>query len=120
LQFVVVSDRDKGLLEAVATHFPGAQHFYCTLHLYRNLYKYRCGKDMVLEHGRPVEATLRRIEMLMHKAAKATSAAQADCFLAEIAKVDAISGAWLSSIPGNCWQVVLPHPFCCNPLKLDL
>lgn len=33
---VVVSDRDKGLVNSVATYLPGAFHAYCALHLRRN------------------------------------------------------------------------------------
>jgi hypothetical protein len=43
-QYVVISDRDKGLLNAVESELPGARHALCCQHLSENVYK-RFGKE---------------------------------------------------------------------------
>src|SRR5579859_4498258 len=54
-----ISDRQKGLLEAVETVFPGSPHGYCLCHLYENLhksYKHKDLRSLLWEAARAVSA----------------------------------------------------------------
>ncbi|KAL4583826.1 hypothetical protein LXL04_008410 [Taraxacum kok-saghyz] len=86
--FTFISDRQKGILPAIAKVFPAAEHRYCLRHVYENM-KLSC-KDKVLED-------------LVWKCGKATSIPGFDKAMEDLKKVNEQAHAWLCKIPPKHW-----------------
>ncbi|KAL4574492.1 hypothetical protein LXL04_021324 [Taraxacum kok-saghyz] len=86
--FTFISDRQKGILPAIAKVFPAAEHRYCLRHVYENM-KLSC-KDKVLED-------------LVWKCGKATSIPGFDKAMEYLKKVNEHAHAWLCKIPPKHW-----------------
>jgi transposase-like protein len=67
-EYHIISDRNKGLLEAVATTFPRAIHLMCMKHLERNIRKF-CKDTKVIEQFKKCvySRTIHQLEENMNK-----------------------------------------------------
>ncbi|XP_052622279.1 uncharacterized protein LOC111888944 [Lactuca sativa] len=87
--FTFISDRQKGIIPAVAKVFPNAEHGFCLRHIQENLKKQWKGKelsDLVWECGRAT--TLNHFKYVMD----------------ELKKMNDEAHAWLCKIPAETWS----------------
>ena len=84
-RLVILSDRQKGLLDGVDSVFPNSAHGYCMKHLEENFHK----------QFKNVE-----LKKLLWKAARATNKADYDAALADMTKINSKSVPWLMAHAG--------------------
>src|SRR5216117_481364 len=78
---IFLSDRQKGLLEAVERVFPGCPHGYCLRHLEQNFHK---------EFKNP------ELKIFLWKAARATTQPEFDQAIEDMRNIDSQAFTWLS------------------------
>ncbi|XP_076882838.1 uncharacterized protein LOC143531421 [Bidens hawaiensis] len=87
--FTFISDRQKGLIQAVESVFPRAEHRFCCRHIHENLRQTWRGD---LYKG------------LFYRAASATSVPYFNMAMEEIKKTNLDMFLWLSEIPAARWS----------------
>ncbi|XP_076924239.1 uncharacterized protein LOC143586619 [Bidens hawaiensis] len=87
--FTFISDRQKGLIQAVESVFPMTEHRFCCRHIYENLRQTWRGD---LYKG------------LFYRAASATSVPYFNMAMEEIKKTNLDMFLWLSEIPAASWS----------------
>ena len=86
---VLLSDRQKGLIDGVASVFPGLRHGYCLRHLEENFHK----------QFKNVE-----LKKLLWRAARSTQKEDFDAALQEMRGINAVSASWLlAHAPPEHW-----------------
>ncbi|KAL4582907.1 hypothetical protein LXL04_007468 [Taraxacum kok-saghyz] len=86
--FTFISDRQKGLLPAVAQMFPNAEHRFCIRHIHENMKREWRSK----EH-----------KELLWKCAKATTVLEFNRLMKELRNFDNACYLWLKKIPPHHW-----------------
>ncbi|KAJ9552457.1 hypothetical protein OSB04_016502 [Centaurea solstitialis] len=86
--FTFISDRQKGVIPAVARVFPCAEHRYCIRHIYENMKKRWRGKEY---------------KDLLYKCAGCTTIPEFNRCMAELRQVNKDAYAWLKEIPPQSW-----------------
>ena len=86
--FSFVSDRDKGLLEAVKTHFPNNHHSYCCVHIARNV-------------KQPYGLTA---SLLIPKISKTFSVRKEQYLMEKLNKIKPAAYTYVNNIDPKCWK----------------
>ncbi|KAL4555620.1 hypothetical protein LXL04_038244 [Taraxacum kok-saghyz] len=86
--FTFISDRQKGLLPAIAQMFPNAEHRFCIRHIHENMKREWRSK----EH-----------KELLWKCAKATTVPEFNRLMQELSNFDNACYLWLKKIPPHHW-----------------
>ncbi|KAI3778357.1 hypothetical protein L2E82_07596 [Cichorium intybus] len=87
--FTFISDRQKGLVPALAKVFPSAEHRYCVRHILDNMKLHWKGKPLK-EH--------------LWKCARATTIPEFNRAMSEFNKYNKEAYTWLKSIPAEHWS----------------
>ncbi|KAK9080063.1 hypothetical protein SSX86_001738 [Deinandra increscens subsp. villosa] len=87
--FTFISDRQKGIIPALARMFPNAEHRYCVRHIHEN---------MKLRWRGPV------FRDLIWKCARAATPQEFDVAMKEVYKENKDAHAWLKEIPPRHWS----------------
>ncbi|XP_071738981.1 uncharacterized protein [Rutidosis leptorrhynchoides] len=86
--FTFISDRQKGILPAVASVYPCAEHWYCVRHLHQNFKKNWRGEEY---------------KKALWKAASATTVLCFESAMQEIRQLSTAAYIWLTKIPPQNW-----------------
>ncbi|XP_074356565.1 uncharacterized protein LOC141696302 [Apium graveolens] len=84
-----ISDRQKGLINALETIVPNAEHRFCVMHLYKNMWKEHKGIG---------------VRMILWKAARATTEYTFKKHMDELQKLSKKCYDWLSEKPRTQWS----------------
>nr|XP_017239829.1 PREDICTED: uncharacterized protein LOC108212616 [Daucus carota subsp. sativus] len=87
--FTFISDRQKGLINALEAVFPGAEHRFCVMHLYRNMWKEHKGIG---------------VRSCLWLAARATTDYTFNKHMEELKKLSKKCYDWLNEKPRSRWS----------------
>ncbi|KAK6145893.1 hypothetical protein DH2020_019762 [Rehmannia glutinosa] len=88
-QWTIMSDKQKGLIDAIETLLPGCEHRFCVMHLYKNFKS--AHKGLALKH-------------ILWKAARATTVLNFNRAIAELRDRNASAYDWLVKRPASHWS----------------
>ncbi|GJW75606.1 heat stress transcription factor B-4-like protein [Tanacetum coccineum] len=86
--FTFISDRQKGIIPAIKTVFPSAEHRYCLRHIHENMKQGWCGQAY---------------KDLLWRAASATSVKEFEKCMLELKTMNPKAHEWLNKIPPEHW-----------------
>nr|XP_043623534.1 uncharacterized protein LOC122595263 [Erigeron canadensis] len=86
--FTFISDRQKGIIQAVSNVFPSAEHRYCLKHIHDNMKLYWRGKAY---------------KYILWRCAVATTVQQFENHMQEMKNLNVDAFNWLSKIPPKHW-----------------
>ncbi|GJT67917.1 hypothetical protein Tco_1019397 [Tanacetum coccineum] len=86
--FTFISDRQKGIIPAIKTVYPSAEHKYCLRHLHENIKQGWCRQAY---------------KDLLWRAASATNVKDFEKCMLELKTINPKAHAWLNKIPAEHW-----------------
>ncbi|GJV06358.1 ribonuclease H-like domain-containing protein, partial [Tanacetum coccineum] len=88
--FTFISDRQKGIILAIKTVYPSAEHRYCLRHIHENIKQGWCGQAY---------------KDLLQRAASSTNVRDFEKCMLELKKMNAKAHEWLNKIPAEHWAI---------------
>ncbi|GKA33780.1 hypothetical protein Tco_0720209 [Tanacetum coccineum] len=86
--FTFISDRQKGIIPAIKTVYPSAEHIYCLRHIHENMKQGWCGQAY---------------KDLLWRAASATNVRDFEKCMLELKTMNPKAHEWLNKIPAEHW-----------------
>ncbi|GKB96416.1 heat stress transcription factor B-4-like protein, partial [Tanacetum coccineum] len=86
--FTFISDRQKGIILAIKTVYPSAEHIYCLRHIHENMKQGWCGQAY---------------KDLLWRAASATNVRDFEKCMLELKTMNPKAHEWLNKIPAEHW-----------------